>query len=565
MCGIAAIVAPGAERFLTNLQAMTGVLSHRGPDGHGHALFPGCALGHTRLSIIDLAGGAQPMYGPDRLTAVTFNGEIYGYDELKRGLSDYPFVTRSDTEVILALYHRLGPRALKRLPGMFAFALWDEAEQTLFCARDRFGEKPLYYAFGNKGELLVASEIKALLASGMIEPELDLEALGHYLVYLYIHPHRSVYKNIFTLPPAHYLVWKDGELSVRPYWKLPEVDKSMSEEQAVETFRELLERAVARQLVADVPVGILLSGGLDSSTIVALAAKRSSKVLSFAFGFGDNINELPYAQAVAEMHGTDHHVLTDEGTRISDLIWRMAEVYDEPFGDSSCIPTYLLSGLCREHVKVVLSGDGGDELLVGYDFWYSQLLNLGPAALEHHTRQKQYFTAKELASLGYPARPKIPGPAFSPTGSADDSWRDDLTNYMPGDILVKTDRASMAHGLELRAPFLDADLAAFCASLPASFKIIPGQSKRILRLGFSHLWPEVVRSRGKQGFGAPVGSWLTRPDVEMLRQSCLLDSSLRIWRLFDRGACQNLARDHTYKTWIFLTLSVWLERNNVTV
>ncbi|MFP5223899.1 MAG: asparagine synthase (glutamine-hydrolyzing) [Acidobacteriota bacterium] len=563
MCGIAAIVASGARRFRAGIEAMTGALAHRGPDGQGYDFFERCVLGHSRLSIIDLSGGAQPMRGPGGLTSVSFNGEIYGYQDAKRALPDYPFATSSDTEVILALYRRHGAAAPEHLPGMFAFALWDEERQSLLCARDRFGEKPLYYAFGPGGELLVASEIKALAASGLIDPVLDLDALGHYLTYLYIHPSRTAYANVFTLPPAHSLEWRDGQVTVRPYWRLPEVDDSIGEKEAVERFRELMERSVARQMVADVPVGVLLSGGLDSSTIAALAARRSGRVLTFAFGFGNNIDELPYAQAVADMHGTDHHVLTDQDTSIAALILRMAQVHDEPFADSSCIPTYLISGLCREHVKVVLSGDGGDELLAGYDFWYRQLLDLGPQALSRHTLQKRYFTPEELSAMGFSGRLGAPSPSFTPDGRVDDAWRDDLTDYMPGDILVKTDRASMAHGLELRAPFLDADLAGFCASLPARLKIVPGQSKRILRLACSHLWPESVRVRGKQGFGAPVAAWLARPDVEELRRDMLLDPARGIWNLFDRKACLDLAGSHTYKAWILLTLSVWLEHNRL--
>ncbi len=600
MCGIAGIVAPRVERHQAALERMTRTLAHRGPDGSGLHLFADCGLGHRRLSIVDLSTGAQPMLS-GRGDGITFNGEIYGYQALRSSLSDYPFRTSSDTEVILALHERHGGDFVSRLPGMFAFGLWDDRRRELLCARDRFGEKPFYYAFGPDGELLFASEIKALLASGLVRPILSRDAVAHYLKYLYVHPDQTIYRNVSTLPPGHLLRFRDGKLSVERYWSLPEGVEGVGPEEAVERFRSLFDQAVSRQLVADVPVGAFLSGGLDSSSVVAAAARHATGLKTFSFDFEDSKSELPFAREVAKRYGTRHTELADRDTDIGRLLVTMQAVYDEPFADSSNIPTYLLAKLAREHVKVVLTGDGGDELLAGYSYWYQPLLamqrasgakagrrlwlelvlrvarRLGPrinpqllyrhqgaeyARLFHslgeaHARQQEYLSDADLRGLGLePPRLPIRNNA---TGTVDDALRIDLAGYMPGDILVKIDRASMAHGLELRAPFLDVDFASFCISLPYRLKIEDGRDKLILRRAYSDDLPSSVKRRRKQGFGAPVAQWLARPSVTALREERLGNPGHALYSLLTLKPSDRLVQGNHYQAWTLLVLALWLD------
>ncbi|HEY4644485.1 MAG TPA: asparagine synthase (glutamine-hydrolyzing), partial [Bacteroidota bacterium] len=579
MCGIAGIIARDARKYETNFLRMTSALSHRGPDDSGTHFFPTCALGHTRLEIVDLKTGHQPMLSPVSNAGIAFNGEIYGYLGLRKMFHGYSFRTRSDTEVILALYDRLGEQFVDHLPGMFAFAIWDESRQLLICARDRFGEKPFYYAFGTNGEFLFASEVKSLLASGLVRPVLSRQAVSHFMQRQYVHPHQTVYENISTLPPAHLLRLRRGQLSVEPYWSLPSTDEKIDLTVAQEEFRRLLSAALERELIADVPIGAFLSGGLDSSTIVAVASEYRARMKTFSFGFGNSVNELPYAREVAQMYGTEHTELFDHDAEIGELLCEMQRVYDEPFADSSNIPTYLISKLSREHVKVVLTGDGGDELFAGYTHWYEPLLlaqkkrrtkagermsavsfgsfvlgllektaidvsNLfsnrksrrrpqsGSSVEQLHLGQNLYFSDEELLSVGL-------GPARKPpvmfgqdrTNSVDDAFRMDIVDYLPGDILVKTDRASMAHGLELRAPFLDVEFATFCISLPWRLKVGTRRDKLILREAYSNRWPPSVRRRGKQGFGAPIGEWLRRDSVRGLKDRYLRDPKQKIFSL----------------------------------
>jgi asparagine synthase (glutamine-hydrolysing) len=603
MCGIAGIVAPEAGGYREVLQRMTDTLIHRGPDGQGHQFFRSCGLGHRRLAIVDLEGGRQPMSSADENSAVTFNGEIYGYQDLRHLLADYRFRTRSDTEVILALYQRYGERMFEHLPGMFAFALWDENRQQLLCARDRFGEKPLYYALGPRGEFIFASEIKGVLASGMIEPVLDRLALARYLQRQCVRTDQSIYVNIQALPPAHFLRYRQGKLEVGRYWSPPEVENDLDFEEATERFRTLLENAVRRQLIADVPVGAFLSGGLDSSTICLVASKLASDLRTFSFDFEGDHSEIPYARAVAEVCRSRHSELATRGVNIADQLWRMQEVYDEPFGDTSNIPTYLLAREARQHVKVVLTGDGGDELFGGYS-WYKPLLWMeregkvgllhwiaarllnrlyrfahvpGAAAreyrimglasgrhyrsvLEAHRGQMSCFRENELEQLGV-------GDVLAVTASEsvasaepmDDVLRFDVEDYMPADILTKIDRASMAHGLELRAPFLDVDFASFCISLPYRLKVSTREDKLILRKAFAAQWPDILRRRGKQGFGAPLQRWFRDPAVLEIEQRCLQDRSAPIFGLLSYPATnQILQTGNLMKRWTLLVLATWL-------
>ena len=374
MCGICGIVNKGAQQYRAIIPKMLETVAHRGPDEHGDYCFDNCALGHTRLSIVDIKSGQQPMV--KRNLGLVFNGEIYGYKELREGIlkRGISFETNSDTEVILAMYQCHGQRMLNYLPGMFAFAVWDDESQTLFCARDRFGEKPFYYAWGKNGEFIFASEIKAILASGLVEPALDRGQLWQYMNYSYVYPTRTIYKNIHILPPAHTLALKNGIVEIKRYWHLPETNADITENEAVEEFKRLFQKAVERQLVADVPVAAFLSGGLDSGSVVAMAAQFVPRLTTISFAFREGVDESFAARTMAERYNTNHVEIQDIDFEISEMLEKMQQIFDEPFADPAAIPAYLISKEARKHAKVVLTGDAGDEMLGGYDRRYRALL-----------------------------------------------------------------------------------------------------------------------------------------------------------------------------------------------
>jgi asparagine synthase (glutamine-hydrolysing) len=598
MCGINAIVAPSAGRFADALARMNKRLAHRGPDGEGAHAFAHCLLGHRRLSIVDLAGSPQPMLDATGTRGVTFNGEIYGYKEIRAAL-DYPFRTKGDTEVILALYEKYGAGMMPRLPGMFAFAIWDDSTQTLFAARDRFGEKPLFYAEAPGSVLVISSEIKGLLASGLFEPEIDRASLAHYLHFGYSPRGQTIYRGIYSLPPAHTLTYCNGRVEIRRYWDFPSPRERVNEAEAIEEFRALFERAVRLQLVADVEVAAFLSGGLDSSSVVRMASSHQKDLRTISYGFEEPYSELPHAAEVARYCGTRHQELRDVEQNIPELVMRMADVYDEPFFDSSAIPTWLICRKAAEHVKVVLTGDGGDEVMGGYNFWYKPII----AMHERYPRRTAWrdiaFIAARLAQRAGARNPKLDlftrlyglrragGPVprahawqqrvFSPARytkwdlppadlSFADRFRDepgsmfrlDMEQYMPGDILVKTDRASMAHGLELRAPFLDVKLAEFCLSLPYQILIKNCIDKYVLRSAMRFELPARVFTRHKQGFGAPLSDWLARSNE--LLEMYLYDSRRDLFSQLP-GLTPNTVRTFSEREkWCLLMLSLWLER-----
>lgn len=610
MCGIAGVVAtPLTVEHRRALQRMTDALTHRGPDAQGHSVFAGCALGHRRLSIVDLSGGAQPMTTEGGRTGVTFNGEIYGYQDLRRGFPDYRFHTQSDTELILATYQRYGPDSAKHLPGMFAFAIWDESKQELLCARDRFGEKPLYFASGRSGEFIFASEIKSILASELIDPELDRAAIARYLQRQCVGTDQSIYANIRSLPPAHCLRYRNGQVELSRYWSLPELDDDIDIDEAAERFGSLLRDAVGRQLIADVPVGAFLSGGLDSTTICQVASGLVEDLRTFSFDFEGDHSEIGYARAAASAYHTRHEELAAGSANLAALITLMQRVYDEPFGDTSAIPTYLLAREARRHVKVVLTGDGGDELFGGYT-WYKPLLWMqregrvgllrwtaarilnrlcnaagvpGAAARElriiglaygrqyesplaAHRSQMSFFTRLELDQIEASPGLVDAGNAVASSGSMDDVIRQDIQDYMPADILTKIDRASMAHGLELRAPFLDVEFASFCLSLPYRLKVSTNEDKIILRRAFAAQWPEAIRGRTKQGFGAPLARWFKNQAVLELEGRYLRDPAAPIYDHISYGGAQALLRQgKLMQRWTLLVLGVWLAQAQANV
>lgn len=598
MCGFAAIVGPHVRADA--VASMVAALRHRGPDAQGITELEGCTLGHARLSIIDIAGGAQPMADETGRYWISFNGEIFNFRELRRDLETRGchFRTRSDTEVILKGYRVFGDALPEKLNGQFAFAIWDTQSRRLFAARDRMGEKPCYFAWGASGHLILASEIKAILASGLLRPRLDPDALNAYLGLLYVPPDRSIFSEIQPLRPGHHITWSEaGGLREERYWQ-PRYDVGrIDPREAVLETRRLLTQAVRRQSVADVPLGAFLSGGLDSSTIVALLSDAATApVKTFSAGFGSLIDELPYARAVAEKYNTEHHEV-QVGFEVGPMLERMAEVYDEPFADSSNIPTYLIAEFARKHVTVVLSGDGGDELFGGYE-WYLRLFEKHDdvSSPEVAVRWAAMIVARGLARarLLPPARrdvaiaswnravPRNPdvwarhvGSVLLPpaTGKRADLERYrpgtdvagldravdfDVRCYLPGDILVKVDRASMAHGLESRAPFLDVDLVEFVLGLPAQLRFADGIGKTLLSDAFADRWPQSVRGRKKQGFGAPVAAWLERPDVRAL-----------VDRISRKGSALRALLPHVvdkaamlgpHERWAVLSLGLWLER-----
>jgi asparagine synthase (glutamine-hydrolysing) len=596
MCGIAGIAGPGAHLKKDRVERMLDSLAHRGPDDRGLAIMDDCVLGHVRLSIVDLESGQQPMESPDGRYTVTFNGEIYGFLDLRDSLEGHAFRTSSDTEVVLAFHERHGAKGTDRLPGMFAYAIWDRQERTLLLSRDRLGEKPLFYAWGPSGEFLFASEIKAILASGLVSPSLRPEGLAGFLERGYVSPDMTIYREVEVLKPAHQLLFRGGRVEIRRYWTPPPIGEPVAMEAAVDEFKERFQRAVSRQLVASVPVGVLLSGGLDSSSVVATAARLQPGIRTFSFGIGGSDDELPYSRDVAARFQTDHTEIRAGDIDVHELLLKMAEIHDEPFADSSALPTYVVAGLARSHVKVALGGDGGDELLAGYwympplfdmesesgaPYWKWLLVRLlhrlaqgdKKRALGHRIRgmdmrrrhgsvtealaaRHRVFREDEVARLGFPTPPPRPMPSG---GGLEVALRDDIEDYLPGSILVKTDRSSMAHGLELRAPFLDVELASFLLALPHSLKIGRPGTKLLLRSAMAGTLPDAIRSKKKQGFGGPIEEWLRLPKVEELRKEILGNPLSALRTLLPGEGVDSLAAGDFRKTWTLLNLGIWLE------
>ena len=627
MCGIAGFVWPLAEtpppepERLGWLAAATGALSHRGPDGEGLLLEGHCALGHRRLSIIDLAAGSQPMEDADGRAVVTFNGEIYNYRELKARYTarGFRFRTNSDTEVLLAAWLLDGPEGLDALEGMFAFALWDKASRTLFAARDRFGKKPFYYTVQG-GVLAFASELSAFEKLPFLRLETPLAALMRFVAYEYVPTPETIYKGVYKLKPGHSLLWRDGKLTTASYWDmpLPGPAPKASEEDLCAELRLLLAQAVKRRLVADVPLGVFLSGGIDSSTVAALTAGMVSRIKTFSIGFSEaSYDESRYARLVARRFATDHHERILSADACGSLLPEIVARFDEPMADPSIVPTYLLSQVTRENVTVALGGDGPDELFYGYEYFpafnlaaaYDRLpafarkrviepltkllphsagyVNprfvadtfLAGAVAPKWLRVQTWLSAFTTEAQAHLWREPVPGlldPAnlFAPTRALFEAYpaQDPLARvgyvfarqYMLDYILVKVDRCSMMHSLEARAPFLDRDVAEFVCRLPARYKLRGTKRKYILKKAVADLLPKEILGRGKRGFLIPVASWLRgqlRPQVDML----LGEKHLREQGIFDPREVGRLvadhasgAADHRKKLWTLLVLQLWL-------
>ena len=594
------------------LGRMCDAIRHRGPDDEGRRIMPGAALGMRRLSIIDLATGQQPIHNEDESVWVVFNGEIYNYAELRAELiaRGHRFYTNSDTETIVHAYEEWGSEGFARLRGMFGIALWDSRSDSLFLARDRVGIKPLHYAIvGDR--LYFASEIKSILAAGALSPNIDFMALDHYLSFLYTPRDASIFEGVQKLPPGHILRWHAGTSHISRYWEMPAEERQpASDQEAVETLRQVLRDAVRSHLMSEVPLGAFLSGGVDSSVVVGLMAEASSQpVRTFSIGFDDpRFDELEHARLVARHFATDHHefvVKPDALAIIDDLIAH----FDEPFGDSSAIPTWYVSEIARRHVTVVLSGDGGDELFGGYER-YSQhpriaafdrwappatrkvaslvwpLLPHGATGKNFLRRAARDSRGRYLDQIGYfqpdEKRSLLSGDVRRAVGKADAearlgrhfarlsglSWdaqmmHFDFETYLPEDILTKVDRMSMAHSIESRVPLLDNLVVDYAASLPAAFKIRNGRKKHVLKEAAATLVPANILNRRKQGFAVPVGGWF-RGDLreffsDVLRSQRARERGYFNDRFVDRIIREHVTgrRDHTLRLWALVVFELW--------
>jgi asparagine synthase (glutamine-hydrolysing) len=626
MCGIAGIVpADGSTPDLRLLRAMTDTLVHRGPDGEGHVALPGCGLGHRRLSIIDLEGGAQPMTDEHDRCWVAFNGEIYNFLELRPALEarGHRFRTRSDTEVIVHLIEDQGARAFAQLRGMFAIAAWDARERTLRLARDRAGKKPLYW-FRDRDGLYFASEIKALLVLPNCPREIDLEALDLYLTYQSVPGARTIFRGVHRLPPASVLTWRPGgEPAIDTYWTLDWSRKTtLSYEDARRHLRELIVEATRARLIADVPIGAFLSGGVDSSAVVAAMAEASSgPVKTFSIGFPQKAyDETQYARMVAEQYGTDHEEFIVEPNAV-EMLPTLAWHYDQPYSDSSALPTYYVSQMTRRRVTVALNGDGGDEFFGGYERYRALLVQalyrsmttpalrdlleratrLLPARLRRQGLMRKLrvftddarksaevfnlslFSAREFDTaarhrLYTPDLATRLGPANADAYLIDlmassmeqagpdpveRALRSDTLMYLPDTLLVKVDIASMAVSLETRSPLLDTAIMEFAASLPRAWKVTRTESKKILKDAHRGVLPHQVLYRRKMGFSLPLAHWF-RHDLYGYARDVLLDSRTVQRGYFRRDAVEALIEDHkadranhASRLWSLLMLEHW--------
>lgn len=630
MCGILGLY-DGQGRFPFNpalVKRMGDAIAHRGPDGEGFHMMPGIALGHRRLAVIDLAGGQQPMFSRDGLVTVVFNGEIYNFSDLATELKAVGqiFRTRSDTEVILNAWAAWGPDCVKRFEGMFAFALWDSRSETLFMARDRIGKKPLYYTIKDGRRLAFASELKALAAVPWISRKIDPRAVEEYLSLGYVPDPRSIYADIHKLPPAHTLLWKRGESPrISAYW---DIDLSarppISMAAAADELSARLGEAVKKRMVSDVPLGAFLSGGVDSSGIVAHMARMSSDpVKTCTIGFGESSHdERGYARTLAARYHTDHteRVLPpDSLTTNAGLLDQVAALYDEPFADMSAVPTYRVCSVAREKVTVALSGDGGDEAFAGYRRYrwhvrehavrallpqglrgplFSAIAGIYPkmdwaprflrakatlselaldavgayfnnmALIRDADRLPLYSDRFRAELQGYHASAVLKdamaaAPADQPLLQAQYA---DLKTWLAGRMLVKVDRASMASGLEVRNPFLDHELFQWGVSLPQRLKLDGSEHKAVLKKSLEPLVPHELLYRAKQGFTMPMAAWLRGPLLPMIqramRSPVLLDAGY-----FKPEALENMVtrhakgqRDHTQALWCLWMFERFLAR-----
>jgi asparagine synthase (glutamine-hydrolysing) len=622
MCGICGIVEPaGHQPVVATLSRMNQALFHRGPDEAGQWTGGPAGLAMRRLAIIDLSGGHQPIFNEDGTVLTVFNGEIYNYHELREHLEGlgHRLATHSDTETIVHLYEQYGAEGIERLNGMFALALWDIPNQTLLLARDRAGKKPLYYSTAG-GRLLFSSELASLLEYPGVSRELDPAALDNYFLYGYVPAPLTIFRDVRKLEPGCTLQWCDGQASIRRYWRLRPADTRFhDEEEAADELLRLLEDAVRIRLYSDVPFGALLSGGVDSSLVVGLMSRCMARpVQTFSIGFSDrDLDESKYAQQVATLFSTDHHTLRVDPPAVPDLLDRLLPHFGEPFADASAIPTFLVSSMARQHVTMVLSGDGGDEVFGGYrSYKYHQLIDgyrklpaplravarhgsrvafPGSAAGSLPGRTNRFLQEAELpvderwahsrALFGIGELDELYTPGFA--SAIDPSRRSfhlqasfeyfrpwagsgllnqvDYETYMTDDVLVKVDRMSMAASLEVRSPLLDYRLAEFATALPRSFKWNTRETKRILKKAATRLLPAEILNRPKQGFVLPVSRWFRGELVPFVEEVFHRNEANG---LIDVGYCRRLLEAHRTqgrggfdrKLWSVLCFLLWREK-----
>jgi asparagine synthase (glutamine-hydrolysing) len=624
MCGICGLVNFNAPSKVDGyfLQRMCQTLQHRGPDDEGYYEKDGAGLAMRRLSIIDISGGHQPISNEDQTIWIVCNGEIYNFRSLREDLQKkgHRFKTNSDTETIIHAYEEYGEDCVTYLNGMFGFAIWDEKQRKLLLARDHIGIKPLFYSYkGNK--IWFGSEIKALLQDPAVERELDIFALDQFLSLEYIPAPRTIYKNIKKLPAGHYLVAQPGKFKIQKYWDITPEPVHQDIDTCSEQLADLLSEAVRMQMISDVPLGAFLSGGIDSSSVVAFMSRVSeSPVKTFSIGFDDNTyNELPYAREVAWQFATEHHeeILSPD---ISDLCERLVTHFDEPFGDFSIFPTYLVSTVARNYVKVALSGDGGDELFGGYDTYRAQkfdnyyrflpgvmrqktipailarvppnpakkgMINIAKritegAALDpslRHTRwmiffnehyrndvyQPDFYQALDDWSI-YSVFNEYFDRAEHFSSLAQQQYVD-IKTYLVDNILVKVDRMSMAVSLETRVPMLDYRIVEFALNLPDDMKIHKGQTKRVLKEAVRGIVPDRILSKPKQGFSIPIKNWLRGPLKPFMLD--LLGSQTHQERGFFRPKAVskmiddhlNNKADHSHRLWALMVFELWLQHD----
>ncbi|MCU7555629.1 asparagine synthase (glutamine-hydrolyzing) [Alteromonas sp. ASW11-19] len=623
MCGIA-----GYTRFHhpegdeSALHAMGQAIFHRGPDAGGVYLDDQVGLCHRRLSILDLSeAGNQPMFSDDERYVIVFNGEIYNFLELRAELekAGHTFRSHTDTEVILKLFAEHGEQCLSMLNGMFAFALWDTHTHSLFIARDRLGKKPLYY-YQTENRFAFASEIKAILALEDIDKTLDHEAIHDYFAYQYVPDPKSIFARIRKLPPAHYMTINADGIHVQRYWSLSFANvRQQSEEQNTADLKSLLEDVTSKRMISDVPLGAFLSGGVDSSGVVAMMSQASDKpVKTCTIGFDDEaFNESEFAREIAQLYKTEHHEFTVH-QNVAERLEQIVGYFDEPFADPSLVPTYFVSELARKAVTVAVAGDGGDEMFAGYEKYTTddienKLRARFPLALREKLFPKLAGIAGKLpGTLGKKAKSLLtslsqtPGMGFYITNSqmTDEEWQSlvtpelqgklgsyhpsentlrfynecdgedhlskilytDINTYLCGGILVKVDRMSMANSLEVRAPLLDYQVAEFAASLPGEQKYKQGTKKYLLKRVFEPFIPDSLLHRKKMGFSVPLDAWF-RGELKPLAERCLLAPNKGLHSVFRVNAIERLWKQHQASShnhgailWSMLIFQLWHER-----
>ena len=624
MCGITGFVnADQAAVDRSVLERMNMAIAHRGPDDDGFFLNENAGLAMRRLSIIDVAGGHQPIHNSDKTKSIVFNGEIYNYQELRDDLETrgHKFYTKSDTETVIHLYDEYGINCLQHLRGMFAFAIWDSTEKSLFLARDRVGKKPLLYSHQENGDLIFGSEFQAVLQHPAVSREVDHEAIDNYLSYLCVPAPLTAFKQIRKLEPGHWLRWKDGQIETRRYWQ-PDFSKKIkiSEEDAILETTRILRESTRLRMISEVPLGAFLSGGVDSSAVVALMAQESSTpVKTFSIGFEEqDFSELKYAKRVAEHVGAEYHEFIVRPNAL-DVIPTLVEHYGEPYADSSAIPTYYVAKETRKHVTVALNGDGGDESFAGYERYsamriaeaYAKIpaalrkalieapVNLLPTSELKRSRfrdakrflqaanlprteryfrwvstfygdaKNELYTTDFAASLSGRKAASLLDQWFAAangTGTLDATLLADQMTYLPNDLLVKVDIATMANSLEARSPFLDHNLIEFAASLPESMKMKGLGTKTLLKKVAARLVPKEVIYRRKMGFGVPIGSWFRGEMKDFVRGVLLSEKSLKRGvvkpEILERYVNEHTTgeRDHSFQLWTLLMLELWFQR-----